>query len=83
MTDDENPYADRPDGKLNQLQYSISNLWDEFGNVDSVGVGLVVNLGLALIGVVIYWQTTGLVAVAGAIWAILNLLGIIKWVLGL
>jgi len=81
MSDDSD--FDVPTRKRDRLTQSISNLWAEFGTVDSVSLGLVVNLGLALIGVVIWWQTTGLVAFAGAVWAILNLAGIIKWVLKL
>jgi hypothetical protein len=64
------------------LRYSIQNLWSDFGNTDSVSLGLVINLGLAAIGVLIYAFGSGWVAFVGAVWAILNVLGIVKWVFG-
>ena len=81
MSNDEG--IDIPSGRRAQLAQSISNLIAEFGQTDSVGFGLVVNLGLALLGVVVWWATTGIVSYAGAVWAILNLLGIVKLVLRL
>lgn len=67
-------------GALDDLQLSITNLWDEFGSTDSPLFGLVVNGGLAMLGVVVWWATTGWVSFSAGVWAILNLLGIISWV---
>lgn len=83
MTNDDNPYRDAPDGKLARLRYSISTLWEGFGNVDSVGLGIVINCGLAALGVVVFVATSGLLSYAGAVWAILNIAPVVQWVLGL
>jgi len=82
MTDDSD-YSDVPTGKVAQLRYSITNLWDDLGSADDPKVGLFVSVLLALVGVFIYVNFSGWVGFAGVVWAILNLLGPIKWVLGL
>lgn len=90
MTDDENPYADRPDGKVAQVRYSIANLWSEFGNVDNIQLGIVINVGLGLLGLPVVWfglnampGTAGLVvAFIGAVWAIVNILPVVQWMVG-
>lgn len=74
---------DRWKYELSNLRASITNLWDDFGGTTAPLLGLVVNLGLAAIGLVIYWQTSGLIAYAGGTWAILHILAIVKWVIGL
>ena len=68
---------------LDQLTTSVSNLWDEFGGTDNPLLGLGINLALALVGVGIWYVTTGWASYAGAVWAIINLSGIIAWVFGL
>ena len=65
------------------LRLSISNLWEQLGQADNIIFGLLVNLSMALTGVAIVVLFDGIVAFAGAAWAILNLIGIIKWVFGL
>lgn len=65
------------------LRVSITNLWDQLGQSQNILIGLLVNLSLAMTGVAIYLLTSGLVAYAGAVWAIINLIGIVKWVFGL
>jgi hypothetical protein len=83
MTDDLDDEAGRPSvTSWAGLRYSIQSLWSDFGNTDSVGLGLVINLGLAAVGVLIYASTSGWLQFAGAVWAILNVLGIVKWVFG-
>lgn len=83
MTDDLDDEAGRPSvTSWGGLRYSVQNLWSDFGNTDSVGLGLVINLGLAAVGVLIYAFGSGWVAFVGAVWAILNVLGIVKWVFG-
>jgi len=74
---------DVPDGKLDKLTYSITNLWDEIGRTDNILFGLVVNVGLALLGVAIYVGTSGILSFLGAAWAMLNALGILRWVMQL
>jgi hypothetical protein len=83
MTENESDYADAPDGKFNQLKYSVTNLWDEFGNTDSLGFAFVVNTAMILLGVVVFLTFDGLVSYAGAVWAIFNSYPIIQWVFGL
>lgn len=82
MTSSDDLDRPRPTG-LASIRYSIGNLWDEFGSTDAPLLGLVVNLGLAAIGVLVYSQASGAVAFVGAAWAILNVLGVVKWVFGL
>jgi hypothetical protein len=72
-----------PSGKVARLKYSINNLWDEWGNVDSIGLGIVINLGLAAIGVLGYVWLSGILAYVAAVWAILNVLPVLQWVLRL
>ena len=81
MTDDSEFHV--PEGKWNQLKYSIGNLLEEWANTDNPILGLVINLGMAAIGVVVWYFTSGIVAFAGGVWAILSILAIVKWVLGL
>jgi len=83
MTDDESDYAGMPSGRLARLKYAIGNLWSGYGNVDSVGLGIVINVGLALVGVLAYAQFEGAIAIIGAIWAVLNLVPVVQWVVGL
>lgn len=80
---DENDYSDIPSGKRAQLRYSITSLWDDLGNADDPKTGLLVSLILAAVGVWIYVVFDPWVSYVGAVWAILNLLGPFKWVLGL
>lgn len=72
-----------PDSKRGRLRYSVGNLFENFGSTSSPMLGLVVNLGLAAIGLLVYWQTTGIVAFVAGVWAILNALGVVQWVMGL
>lgn len=65
---------------LSDLQLAISNLWDEFGSTDNIGLALVINGGLAAIGVIAWLALDGVAAYAGLVWAIINLSGILKWV---
>lgn len=68
---------------LDNLKLSLSNLIHEFGSSESIGFALVINLGLAAIGVAVYLGTSGLLSFVGGLWAIINLLGIVAWVLRL
>jgi len=83
MTDDENPYSDAPSGKLNRLKYAISTLWNDFGRADHMIVGLAVNVALSLVGVAVFILTSGVLSYAGAVWAIINILPVVQWVLRL
>lgn len=65
------------------LRLSITNLWDMFGNTESILIGLLINLSLAATGVAIALLFDGVVAFLGGVWAILNVIGVVKWVFGL
>lgn len=78
MTDDE---IEMPDGRLARLQYSITNLWDQFGNVDSIQLGIVINVGVGLLGLLLYALTDGWLAVAGIAWFVLNVFPVLRWVM--
>jgi len=80
---DDTDYSDAPTGKVAQIKYSITNLWDDLGRADDPKVGFFVSLILAASGVFVYAAFDEWVAFAGAVWAILNILGPIKWVLNL
>jgi len=67
---------------LENLKLSISNLFDEFGSADTQ-LAIVINLGLASIGVVLWLVASGWLAWVGAIWATLNVLPVVQWVIGL
>lgn len=66
---------------LDDLQLSISNLWSEFGTTENILAGLAINIGLALVGVAVWYTSSGWISFAGAVWAILNVLGIVSWVM--
>lgn len=83
MTDQDSDFQDMPTGRTARLKYSISNLWDQWGNVDNEWLGAVINVGLAMFGVVAFVFGSGLVSWAGAAWAVLNLVPVIQWVLRL
>lgn len=72
-----------PAGKRAQFEQSLRYNLENLGRTDNPWLGLFVNLTLAATGVAIYYHTTGLVAYAGAVWALINLFGIIKWVFNL
>jgi len=82
MSDEDEEY-DMPTGRVAQLQYSISNLIEDFGQTDSIGLGLVINLVMVGLGIVVWAAFSGLVAFVGAVFAIVHILAIVKWVLGL
>lgn len=65
------------------LRMPVENLIEEFGKVDNILVGLLVNLSLAATGVAIVLLFDGVIAYLGAAWAIINLIGIVSWVFGL
>lgn len=67
---------------LSDLRISLKNLHEDFGSTENPLLGLVINLGLASIGVVIYLEVGGIGAIAGLVWAIINLIGVVKWVIG-
>lgn len=64
---------------LYHLRESITNLWEEFGQTESALLGLAINTSLTLVGVAVYLTTDGLLAFAGAVWAILHILAIARW----
>lgn len=67
-----------PDGKLNKLTYSIGNLWEDFGQSDSLLLATAVNVALGALGLAVYLVADGIVAFAGAVWAILHALAIVR-----
>lgn len=67
-----------PDGKLNTLTYAIRNLWEDFGQSDSLLLATAVNVALGALGLAVYLVVDGVVAFVGAVWAILHALAIIR-----
>lgn len=65
------------------LAASISNLVSEFGSTDNVQLATALNVTLGLVGVGVWWATTGIPSFVGAVWAILHFLAIFRWVMGL
>jgi len=82
MTEDESA-VEVPNSTLAKLRYSITNLWEDYGRQEQIGIAFAVNVGLTIIGTAIYATADGWIAFAGAVWAILHVLAIIKWVVGL
>lgn len=78
MVDDELSRSGQHD-----LVTSLSNLHRKFGSTEKPLLGLAVNAGLAAIGIVGVLLTSGILEVVAAAWAGLNILGIVKWVIGL
>lgn len=68
---------------LDDLRLSIASLCGEFGSTSNIQLALAINIGLALVGVAVWYLSSGWVAFAGAVWAILNIIGPVKWVFGL
>lgn len=69
-----------PDSRIDRIKYSITNLWDTLGRTDKPLLGLVINLGVALICGVVWFYTSGIVAFGSAVIAILSVLAVIRWV---
>lgn len=65
---------------LDDLKLSLRNLLEDVGRTDDPLLGLVINLGLASIGVVVYVAAEGVLGIVGLGWAIINFLGVVKWV---
>jgi len=82
MSDDDTEYY-TPESRTDRIKYSVTTLWDDFGRTDSAQLGLVINTGLALLGVIVYILTSGLVSYAGIAWAILNIYPVFQWVISL
>jgi hypothetical protein len=80
MAGDDHEIDVDPTGRTG-LESSVSYLTERFGRTDSIPLGLTINTGTALIGVVGWYFTTGLVAALALGWAVLNLLAIVAWVI--
>jgi hypothetical protein len=74
---------DTPNGTLAKLRYAITNLWNDYGQADSIPVALIINILLTAVGVGIVVWFDGLIELAGASWATLHVLAILKWAVGL
>jgi diacylglycerol kinase len=83
MSDRDESAVEVPNGMLAKFRYSITNLWDRFGQQDQIGIALAVNMLLTVFGILVYIWTDGILAFIGAVWGVLHVLAIIKWVAGL
>jgi hypothetical protein len=68
-------------GKIERIRYSVGNNIERWGQTDSPVYGLLISLALASIGVAAWAVGDGWVAGIGVAWAILNLVGPVKWVM--
>jgi len=81
--DTQTPYDGMPGGKIAQLRYSISNLWDDFGQTDSLSLALIINTGMILLGLLVFLAFDGCASYVGGVWALFNAYPIVQWVFGL
>jgi hypothetical protein len=66
-----------------QLDETVRKPASEKGTTDNWQLGLVVNTAQIVLGVALYVFTSGILAWAGVILAVVAALAIIKWVVGL
>jgi len=66
-------------GSLGQLKFALSNLIDRANT--SPKAATIINLACAGLGALVWHTFSGVVAFAGAVFAIVSLWGIVKWVL--
>jgi hypothetical protein len=66
-----------------QLDETIRKPASEKGTTDNWKLGLVVNTAQLVLGIALYMFTSGILAWAGVILAVLSVLAIVKWVVGL
>lgn len=70
-----------PTGKLAQLKYSVSNLWDEFGNVDNLVTGTLINLAIGLPGLAGWLMIDHWLSVVGLLWFLMHVVAIVHgWI---
>jgi len=82
MADEQSDYSDMPSGRIAQLKYSVSNLWDEFGHTSSIGLGFVINSSMVALGILVFVLSSNQWAsYAGVVWAIINGYPLLQWVL--
>jgi hypothetical protein len=72
-----------PDSSLGKLKFAITNLWDRFGQQDQIGVALAINMLFTVFGILVYIWAEGWIAFIGAVWAILHVIAVVKWFIGL
>jgi len=72
-------YADTDE----QLDETIREPANDIGKTDNPWFGLLVNGSTALIGLIVFIVFSGIVAYVGAFFAIVSVLSIVRWVLGL
>lgn len=78
MTDSDSDFH-VPESRIERIQYSIGNLWDDYGRTDKLGVGIVFNLGMMTAGLLLYLLVDGWLAFVGVVWALLHVYPFIKW----
>lgn len=66
---------------LEQIKQSVQGNLSHYREASSVYHDLAINVALGLVGVVVYVYFTGWVSWIGAVWAILNLLPVVTWVM--
>ena len=63
------------------LRYSLGTLFERFGTADNPAIGILINGSLALVGIALAIVTSGLVQWAAGVWALVNLMPIVQWVM--
>lgn len=80
MTDDDNGFEHDPTSRSG-LKYAISNLIHQFGTLDNISLAIIINVFFFSVGVVLFYILSGWLSFVAGVWAILNILPVIQWVL--
>lgn len=76
-------WLETEEARNRSLTEQLGILFERFGSTGSLAVGVAINVLTIAIGLAVYWATTGLLSWAGAVFAILGVLGILSGVLRL
>jgi len=65
---------------LSELKTSLRTLWHEFGQTDSLTLGIIINTSMVAIGVAGVLLLDGLLQFIACAWLVLNLYPLVEWV---